>query len=144
MGAELRYTWFDQLAAREEALIATAHTCLTRRRRSCLFRMGGGQACTGWQVSRLPRQTAAPVPDPRRYRGILCRPWAKLCAGWTNAADLTPRNRIRHTVVPALQSVNPAAEQAIARLCRQMRALDDWLTAEAAALLQAAAVQGRL
>ena len=39
-------------------------------------------------------------------------------------------------------SANPAAEQAIARLCRQMRALGEWLTAEAAALLQAAAVQG--
>ena len=33
----------------------------------------------------------------------------------TNAADLYARNRIRHTVVPALQSVNPAAEQAIAK-----------------------------
>ncbi|HBE74685.1 MAG TPA: tRNA(Ile)-lysidine synthetase, partial [Subdoligranulum sp.] len=36
----------------------------------------------------------------------------------------------------------PAAERSIARLCRQMRALDDWLTGEAAALLQAATVPG--
>ncbi len=49
------------------------------------------------------------------------------------------------TRLPALQSVNPAAEQAIARLCRQMRpALDDVADrAEAAALLQAAAVEAR-
>ena len=141
---ELRYTWFDQLAAREEALIATAHTC-SDQAETLLFRMARGTGLHG----------LAGIPP---CRGIYRRPCLCLtradteayCAALgqnyvqdeTNAADLYARNRIRHTVVPALQSVNPAAEQAIARLCRQMRALDDWLTAEAAALLQAAAVQG--
>lgn len=60
----------------------------------------------------------------------------------TNDQDVYARNRIRHDAIPALQYANPAAERSIARLCRQMRALDDWLTGEAAALLQAATVPG--
>ena len=141
---ELRYRWFDELAAREEALIATAHTC-SDQAETLLFRMARGTGLHG----------LAGIPP---CRGIYRRPCLCLsrtdteayCAALgqsyvqdeSNADDLYARNRIRHTVVPALQTVNPAAEQAIARLCRQMRALDDWLTAEAAALLQAAAVPG--
>ena len=50
MGAELRYTWFDQLAAREEALIATAHTCSDQAETLLFGRRGRDRACTG-QVS---------------------------------------------------------------------------------------------
>ena len=141
---ELRYHWFDQLAAREEALIATAHT-MSDQAETLLFRMARGTGLHG----------LAGIPASR---GIYRRPCLALsradteayCVALgqnyvqdeTNDDDLYARNRIRHTVVPALQSVNPAAEQSIARLCRQMRALDDWLTAEAAALLQTAAVPG--
>lgn len=141
---ELRYRWFDQLAAREEALIATAHT-MSDQAETLLFRMARGTGLHG----------LAGIP-PRR--GIYRRPFLALsradteayCAALgqnyvqdeTNAENTYARNRVRHMAVPALQSVNPAAEQAMARLCRQMRALDDWLTAEAAALLQAAAVPG--
>ena len=60
----------------------------------------------------------------------------------TNAEDTYARNRIRHDAIPALQYANSAVERSIARLCRQMRELDEWLTAEAAALLQAASVPG--
>ena len=60
----------------------------------------------------------------------------------TNTDEAYARNRIRHDAIPALHYANSAAERSIARLCRQMRELDEWLTAEAAALLQAASVPG--
>ena len=62
----------------------------------------------------------------------------------TNAEDVYARNRIRHDAIPALQYANPAAERSIARLCRQMRAMDEWLTAEAAALFAGCRCAGRL
>ena len=69
--------------AREEALIATAHTC-SDQAETLLFRMArGDRPARAGRYPALPRHLPPPllVPDPRRYRGILCRPWAKLCAG---------------------------------------------------------------
>ena len=140
----LRYGWFDHLAAQEEALIATAHT-MSDQAETVLFRMARGTGLHG----------LGGIPPRRGYyvRPCLCLARAETeayCAALgqhyvqdeTNAQDLYARNRIRHAAVPALQYANPAAEKAIARLCRQMRELDQWLTGEAAALLQAAAVPG--
>lgn len=140
----LRYGWFDELAARQEAVIATAHT-MSDQAETVLFRLARGTGLHG----------LAGIP-PRRgcyVRPMLCLTRADTeayCAALgqhyiqdeTNAEDVYARNRIRHDAIPALQYANPAAERSIARLCRQMRAMDEWLTAEAAALLQAAAVPG--
>ena len=140
----LRYGWFDELAAREEAVIATAHT-MSDQAETVLFRMARGTGLHG--LTGIP---------PRRgcyVRPCLCLTRADTeayCAALgqhyiqdeTNDQDVYARNRIRHDAIPALQYANPAAERSIARLCRQMRALDDWLTGEAAALLQAATVPG--
>ena len=140
----LRYGWFDHLAAQEEALIATAHT-MSDQAETVLFRMARGTGLHG----------LGGIPPRRGYyvRPFLCLTRAETeayCAALgqhyvqdeTNAQDFYARNRIRHTAIPALQYANPAAEKAIARLCRQMRELDQWLAGEAAALLQAAAVDG--
>ena len=138
----LRYGWFDQLAVQEEAFIATAHT-MSDQMETVLFRMARGTGLHG----------LAGIPPRRGYyvRPCLCLTRADTeayCAALgqnyvqdeTNAENLYARNRIRHDAVPALQYANPAAETAVARLCRQMRELDDWLSGEAAALLQAATV----
>ena len=138
----LRYGWFDQLAVQEEAFIATAHT-MSDQMETVLFRMARGTGLHG----------LAGIPPRRGYyvRPCLCLTRADTeayCAALgqnyvqdeTNAENLYARNRIRHDAVPALQYANPAAETAVARLCRQMRELDDWLSGEAAALLQTATV----
>ena len=138
----LRYGWFDELAAREEAVIATAHT-MSDQAETVLFRMARGTGLHG--LGGIPPRRGCYVrpclcltrADTEAYCAALGQSYVQ---DETNAADTYARNRIRHDAVPALQYANPAAERSIARLCRQMRALDDWLTAEAAALLQAAAV----
>ena len=137
----LRYSWFDDLAAREEAHIATAHT-MSDQVETVLLRMARGTGLHG-------------LGGIQPHRGVYVRPMLCLtraeteayCAALgqsyvqdeTNARDTYARNRVRHDAVPALLSVNPAAERCIGRLCRQMQQLDRWLYAEAAALLQAAA-----
>lgn len=137
----LRYAWFDELAAREEAHIATAHT-MSDQAETLLLRLARGTGLHG---------LGGILPQRGVYRRpLLCLTRAETeayCAALgqsyvqdeTNDSDLYARNRLRHEAVPALCSVNPAAERCIARLCAQMQELDGWLTAEAAALLQAAA-----
>lgn len=140
----LRYDWFDTLIAREEAVIATAHT-LSDQAETLLFRLARGTGLHG----------AAGIP-PRRegyVRPCLClsrEETEAYCAALgqsyvedeTNARDVYARNRLRHDAIPAMEFANPSAVRAIGRFCSQMRELDDWLAAEAAALLQAAAVPG--
>ena len=137
----LRYDWFDELAAREEAHIATAHTMsdqvetvlLRLARGTGLHGLGGIQPHRGVYVRPLLCLTRA---ETEAYCAALGQRYVQ---DETNARDTYARNRVRHDAVPALLSVNPAAERCIGRLCRQMQQLDAWLAAEAAALLQAAA-----
>ena len=141
---KLRYGWFDALAQREEAKIATAHT-LSDQAETLLFRLARGTGLHG--MAGIPARRGVYV------RPCLCLTGSQTAAycralgqdyvqDFTNETDDYARNRIRHHAIPALESVNPAAEQAIGRFCRQMQQLDAWLTAEAAALLQAAALEG--
>ena len=137
----LRYDWFDDLAAREEAHIATAHTMsdqvetvlLRMARGTGLHGLGGIQPHRGVYVRPLLCLTRA---ETEAYCAALGQSYVQ---DETNARDTYARNRVRHDAVPALLSVNPAAERCIGRLCRQMQQMDAWLAAEAAALLQAAA-----
>ena len=133
----LRYAWFDRLAAREEAKIATAHT-LSDQAETVLFRLARGTGLHG--------MTGIPARRGVYVRPCLCLTGAETAAycralgqsyvqDFTNETDDYARNRIRHHAMPALAGVNPAAERSIGRFCRQMQELDDWLSGEAAALL---------
>ena len=130
----LRYGWFDELAAREEAVIATAHT-MSDQAETVLFRMARGTGLHG--LTGIPPRRGCYVrpclcltrADTEAYCAALGQHYIR---DETNDQDVYARNRIRHDAIPALQYANPAAERSIARLCRQMRALDDWLTGEAA------------
>lgn len=60
----------------------------------------------------------------------------------SNFSDAYARNRIRHYAVPALQTINPAAERAVGRLCNQLQELNIWLENLAEKLLAQAACGG--
>ena len=140
----LRYTWFDALAAQQHACIATAHT-LSDQAETVLFRMARGTGLHGM----------AGIPA---VRGVYRRPFLCLtrsdttayCAALgqhyvqdeSNFSDAYARNRIRHYAVPALQTINPAAERAVGRLCNQLQELNIWLENLAEKLLAQAACGG--
>lgn len=138
----LRYGFLDELAAREGALIATAHTA-NDQAETLLLRMARGTGVHG--LAGIPPRRGAYV------RPLLCLTRAETeayCAALgqsyvvdtTNSDPAFARNRLRQQALPALTAVNPQAVQAIGRLAGQMRELDAWLAAEADALLQAARV----
>ena len=68
-----------------------------------------------------------------------------LCAafeqGWvtdeTNESDAYARNRLRHGAVPALRSVNDAAEENLARFCEKAARADAYFARQAEQLLLA-------
>lgn len=137
----LRYGWFDQLAAEQNACIATAHT-LSDQTETVLFRLARGTGLHGL--------TGIPAVRGVYRRPCLCltrRETAAYCAALgqdyvqdeTNFSDACARNRLRHHAVPAMEDANPAAVQAVGRLCAQMRELDEWLTRQAESLLHHAA-----
>lgn len=49
----------------------------------------------------------------------------------TNLTDMYTRNRIRHTIVPAMRKLNPSVERTTAYTIRSLRREDDYLAAQA-------------
>ena len=140
----LRYACFARLCGEGIDVVATAHTA-NDQAETLLLRLARGTGLHG----------AAGI---RPKRGCYLRPLLALtrqdtesfcrAAGqaWvtdeTNATDAYARNRIRHYAVPALQTINPAAERAVGRLCNQLQELNIWLENLAEKLLAQAACGG--
>ena len=136
-GREQRYLFFAQLARRYGAKVATAHTA-NDNAGTVLFRLARGSSVRG----------AAGIP-PVRERYIRPLLWAQRAqieaylahcgaayvTDATNETDLYARNRIRHGVLPALESAHPGAVQNLARFAGEMARLSEYLDAQADALL---------
>jgi len=141
-GRLLRYAFFERVASQfSHSVIVTAHT-LSDSVETVLFHLargtglsglGGIPAVRGNVVRPLIGCTRAQIEDYCVQNGIAYR------TDSSNLSDAFSRNRIRHTVVPALQSINPAAEEAVGLLAERARQIDDFLHTEAQALLARAA-----
>lgn len=141
--AWLREKRYDFLwGAAGDGFLATAHT-LTDECETLLLHMARG--------SRLGGLRGIP---PRS--GMLIRPLIRLqrvqiedyCAenalhfvnDSSNAQDLYARNRIRHAAMPAMRSVNPASEEAMGALMREMEQIHAYLSMQADDLLTQARI----
>lgn len=139
-GRSVRYEFFASLCAGDSDRIATAHTG-SDSVETILFHLARGTGIRG--MTGIP-----PV------RGNIIRPLIDLTradveeycqehdlAFVTDSTNLTgdySRNVIRHQAVPALRQINPAMEQAVTRLARQLSDQEAALTHYAADLLRQA------
>ena len=136
----LRYACFAQLLAGGIDCIATAHTA-TDQAETLLFRLARGTGLHGAGGIRPKRPGYC-----RPLLGLTRAETEALCAafeqGWvtdeTNESDAYARNRLRHGAVPALRSVNDAAEENLARFCEKAARADEYFARQADALLASA------
>ena len=136
----LRYGCFAQLLAGGIDCIATAHTA-TDQAETLLFRLARGTGLHGAGGIR-PRRPGYCRP----LLGLTRVETEALCAafgqGWvtdeTNESDAYARNRLRHGAVPALRSVNDAAEENLARFCEKAARADAYFARQAEQLLSIA------
>ena len=136
----LRYACFAQLLAGGIDCIATAHTA-TDQAETLLFRLARGTGLHGAGGIR-PRRPGYCRP----LLGLTRAETEALCAafeqGWvtdeTNESDAYARNRLRHGAVPALRSVNDAAEENLARFCEKAARADAYFARQAEQLLSGA------
>lgn len=143
----LRYRLLAETAAELEMdYIATAHTAedhletvlLHLTRGSGLAGLGGIRAQNGAILRPILPLTRADTEAVVRACGEC------FVTDSTNASDLYARNRLRHQVVPVLQSLNPAVAQTALENSRVISAENDYLDRLAAELLEAACENGAL
>lgn len=137
----LRYGFFERLVAQRGAQIATAHT-LTDQAETLLFRLARGtgvHGAAGIPVQRGPYLRpllSLTRADTEAYCAAVGQPWV---TDATNLTDAYARNRLRHHALPALETVNPAAQQNLGRFCEKMARADAYFVREARRLLCLAA-----
>lgn len=137
---ELRYAFLTEEAAKDNALILTAHNS-DDNLETMLLNMIRGSGLKG----------AGGIP-PRRdniARPLLCCSRAEILnyckenrilyvTDSTNLADDCSRNIIRHKILPVLNALNPAAVECAARTAQLLREDEEYLSAAAQALLEEA------
>ena len=136
----LRYACFAQLLAGGIDCIATAHTA-TDQVETLLFRLARGTGLHGAGGIRPKRPGYC-----RPLLGLTRAETEAVCTArgqrWvtdeTNTGDDYARNRLRHAALPALGSVNEAAEENLARFCEKAARADAYFARQAATLLEEA------
>lgn len=129
---ELRYAFLERTADEQGfEYIATAHTAddnaetvlLNLARGTGLRGLGGIPPRRGRIIRPLLGLTRAEIEELLRERGV---PHVE---DSTNDSDAYSRNRVRHTVVPALRELNPAFEKSVGRMTELLRRDEDCLDA---------------
>ena len=136
----LRYACFERLQAQGIEAVATAHTA-NDQAETLLFRLARGAGLHGAAGIR-PRRGCYLRPLlclSRVETELVCR---EAGLSWvtdeTNLSDAYARNRLRHGALPALQSVNTAAVENLARFCEKAARADSYFTEKAEQLLDVA------
>jgi tRNA(Ile)-lysidine synthase len=138
-GRKARYSFFQQAAFRLSCpLIATAHT-RTDHIETILLHLTRGSGLAGLAGIPIKRDSIIRplLAFPREQTRAYCEERDFWFHDDPANEDLSfSRARVRHRIVPELQAINPAAEEAIARLAELADEEDRFLNGMAAAALE--------
>jgi tRNA(Ile)-lysidine synthase len=120
---DLRYAAADQIAQREDALVAVGHTS-SDQVETILYRLAaspGRRALLG--MSAKEGRVVRPLLGiSREQTALYCKARG---LSWredeSNLSELYARNRVRHRLLPALRGVHPAAEANVLRTAELLR-----------------------
>lgn len=121
-GRNVRYEFFDELAKKYSAKIATAHTA-SDNAETVLYNLSRGTSALGLCGIKPRRDNIirpliyAARSDVEKY---CCDNHLSFVTDSTNASDEYTRNKIRHNAVPVLKQLNPDFENAVSRMCSSM------------------------
>lgn len=125
---EVRYAFFERVTG---GVVATAHTA-SDNLETVLFNLSRGSGLNGLcgippkrgiYIRPLILVTRQEVEDYCAKNGL------SYVTDSTNLSDDYTRNRIRHTVIPVLKSVNPSVEKTVARTVASVREDEEFLNA---------------
>lgn len=143
-GRNARYEFFRQAAFRLEcALIATAHT-RTERVETVILNLARGAGLAG--LGGIPARHGDVVRPLLPFSRTETRAYCEARGLWTHDDPTNDdlgfaRARVRHLIVPELARLNPAAEEAVARLADTADEENDFLNGMAAAALERCEVE---
>ena len=144
VGRRVRYDFFEELCAKYDALIATAHT-LSDSLETALLNIARGASLSG--LSAIPYirgKVIRPLLDVTRQEveAYAADKSLSFVNDSTNYdADICNRNKIRHKVVPVLKDINAGTEQNFLRLKQSVSEAEDFIKTEAEKLINKAEVK---
>ena len=134
-GRRVRYCFFDSLAKGE---IATAHT-LDDNAETVLLHLMRGSGLRGLcGIAPVRGNLIRPLLDCSRgdIEAYCAENGLSFVTDSSNESDLFARNRVRHTVLPAMRTINPAVSEALVRCAAALSKDADYLALQAQTLLQ--------
>ena len=137
-GRKERYSFFQELAEKYNAKIATAHTS-SDNIETLFLNLARGSSLNG--ASGIPPKRGKiirPIIEcSREDVENFCNEYGlEYVTDSTNLEDDYSRNKIRHHVVPILKEINPNIEEAILRFTQSISNINDTINEEARVLLK--------
>ena len=138
VGRRVRYDFFEELAEKNDALIATAHT-LSDSLETALLNMARGASLSGlcsipYKRGRIIR----PLLDVTRdeiEQYVQANSLEYVDDSTNFQADICSRNKIRHKAIPVLKSINSGFEQNFIRLRQNLLEAESFIKNEAEKLV---------
>ena len=136
-GRDARYAFLSELAERDDALVATAHTADDGAETVLINLLRGSGLAGGRGIPARHGRVVRPLLGERRgeLRRLLDEEGIDYRDDPTNQDPAFLRNRVRAELLPLLERLRPGAVEAIARFARLAADDDDLLDAIAAAEL---------